>query len=82
MAAAPPIPKPPNELLPGLQGLGQLYGYIQKLYSSLVSTYRITTRLNALAVLTPLTQTISDPPTKAEVEALQAKINAIITAAQ
>lgn len=38
-------------------------------------------RMAEIAALAQLTQTISDPPTKAEVETVQAKVNAIIAAA-
>lgn len=38
-------------------------------------------RLAEIAALTALTQTIDNPPTQAQVEAVQAKVNSIITAA-
>lgn len=37
---------------------------------------------NALAAITHLTQAISNPPTQAEVQAIQAKINELIAAIQ
>jgi len=39
-------------------------------------------RTAEIAALAELTQTISSPPTQAQVETLQAKVNAIIVAAQ
>ena len=59
-----------------------LYRWILRYHLTLDPMVRQAKQLKAdIADLGPLTQTISNPPTQAEVEALQAKINAVIAAA-
>lgn len=56
------------------------WGY--DLYRALVVEQRLADRLNAIAAIATSTTVISNPPTKANVEELQTKINAIIAAVQ
>lgn len=64
------------------QFLTELLDWAQRYHRTLEPLVRdLKQRLAEVAALTALTQTISSPPTQAEVEAVQAKINAIIAAA-
>ena len=57
-----------------------IFLWAHDLYKALVIEQRLAVRLKRAADVALLTQAISNPPTKAECEALQEKINELITA--
>jgi hypothetical protein len=64
------------------QDMAAIVNWGWDLYRTLVVEQRLGERLNAISSVERLTQTISDPPTKAEVENVQTAVNAIIAAAE
>lgn len=54
----------------------------QNFFKSVVIEQRLAARVDKVASVAPLTQEISASPTKEEVQALQDKINELITAAK
>lgn len=78
-----------TELQPPPEFRGETVGYCREL-ADWSLRYHLTLepmvqalkqQMAEIAALTQLTQTISSPPTQAQVEAVQAKVNAIIAAA-
>jgi hypothetical protein len=65
-----------------VENIQALLDWTYSVYQILEAEQQILTRVNDIAAVAPLTQTISATPTKAEVEALQSKINELIAAAQ
>jgi hypothetical protein len=51
-------------------------------YQILESEQQITTRINSIAQVEPLSQSISATPTQVEIQAIQNKINELIAASQ
>lgn len=73
-------PTPPRLTGDPSTDIASLQTWAYAMYQDLVVENRVVQRLDAIRTLPLLTQTISNPPTKAEVEAIQAKINDIIEA--
>lgn len=62
--------------------LSEIYSYLETFHRAVGSkVLEYDAILVAIAEVTLLTQAITDPPTQAEVQAVQAKINEIISAA-
>lgn len=73
---------PPDMRGPPDRYLVELLDWAQRYHQTLEPLVKdLKQRLAEIAALSTLTQTISDPPTKAQVEAVQSKVNAIIAAA-
>lgn len=75
------IPTPPRLTGDSRIDLDAIVKYSYQLYSAVVIQGRLLERLNAVAALTEVSETISATPTQAEVLAIAQKINAIINAA-
>lgn len=77
-----PTNRPPRLSGNTTQDLQATVEWAWDLYRNLVIEEQVENRLTAVASVSPLTQTISATPTQSEVEALQAKVNELIAAAQ
>lgn len=75
-------PKPPAYTGDVKQDIKNISGWVRDWYRVRVANQRIAARLDAAKALDPLTQTISNPPTQTEVQAVQDKINQLIQALQ
>jgi len=75
------IPTPPRLTGNPAADLDAFVKYSYQLYSSVVVQGRLLERLNAIAALEAVSETVSNPPTQAEVLAIARKVNAIINAA-
>jgi hypothetical protein len=75
------IPTPPRLTGDSRTDLDAFVKYSYQLYSAVVVQGRLLERINALAALEPVSETVSGSPTQAEVVAIAQKINAIINAA-
>lgn len=64
------------------EDLRSIYMWAHDWFRTTVMRQRLAARLDAMAAIAQLTQIISNPPTKAQVEAIQSKINEIINASQ
>lgn len=73
-------PTPPRLTGDPSTDIASLQTWAYALYQDLVVEQRVVQKLDAIAALGTLTQTISNPPTQAEVQAVQDKLNAIIEA--
>lgn len=64
------------------QSLIELFDWVHRYHMTLEPLVKdLMQRTAEIAALAELTQSITDPPTQAEVQAVQAKVNAIIAAA-
>lgn len=75
-------PKPPAFTGTLFQDVKALSAWARDWYRIRVMSQRIAARIDAVKTVGVLSQTISNPPTQAEVQALQDKVNAIINAIQ
>lgn len=66
----------------GVENTQALLDWAYSMYQVLESEQKVLTRLNEIAAVSKLDQTISATPTQAEVQAIQTKINELIDAAQ
>lgn len=76
------IPKLSNLTGNASSDIGIIGSYLNQLYKSLFFENKIVTRLDAIAAVPENVTVISNPPTQAEMQTLQATLNAVINAAQ
>lgn len=73
---------PPDKRGSTDDALVELMDWAQRYHQTLEPQIKdLKQRMAEIAALAQLTQTISNPPTQAQVEAVQAKVNAVIAAA-
>lgn len=75
-------PQPPRHTGNLKEDNYNLFKWLNDWFRVRVIQQRTTARMDSIKAIEPLTQTISSSPTQAEVQAIQAKINEIISAAQ
>jgi oligoendopeptidase F len=75
-------PQPPRYSEKVAEDLRNIYLWAHQWFKATVIEQRLASRIDKVAAITTLTQTISASPTKAEIEAIQAKINEIINASK
>lgn len=79
----PLVPKPPDRLPADPQeAIDDLLAYQWEFFKNFQNVLQVAARLEALANLTPLNLTISNPPTQAEVQAIATRLDAIVAAAK
>lgn len=77
------LPSPPRlSSASGAENVAAILNWAFQLYQILEAEQQVLSRLNAIAAVDTLTQSISNPPTQAQVTALQTKVNELIAAAQ
>lgn len=80
---APTSPKPPDRLPSDPQkAIDALHEWAWALFKDYRDVQQVTRRLEAIAELTPLSLTISNPPTQAQVQAIADRVDAIVAAAR
>lgn len=80
-----PVPSPPRipEALDDVQALASALVAFQQWATQLYNSVRpAVLRMERIAEIEPYTDAISNPPTQAEVEALQERVNLIIAASR
>ena len=82
MTALPTTPTPPRLTGNPADDSKAMVDWAWILYKNLVIETQMAQRLEAIANVSKLTQTITDPPTKTEVENIQTAVNEIIEAAR
>jgi hypothetical protein len=72
------IPRPPRLPTNPVEAVQMLSSYLHTLFAGIVTEAEIPDRIDRVAELPFLSETVSNPPTQAEMQEVVKKVNAII----